>query len=107
MNYRHLYHAGNFADVFKHVALTLMLRAFQKKDSAFCYLETHAGAGRYDFTEPAAQKSAEYGDGIGKLWDKKPTATALTEYLDIVRVFNPDSRLRFYPGSPLIAQRLL
>jgi len=109
MNYRHLFHAGNFADVFKHVALMLLLRALQKKETAFCYVDTHAGAGRYDFFEPAAQKSGEYRDGIGRLWQAQvpPATGALAEYLAIVHAFNADGRLRFYPGSPLLVQRLL
>jgi 23S rRNA (adenine2030-N6)-methyltransferase len=105
MNYQHLFHAGNFADVFKHVALTLMLRALHKKDTPFCYIDTHAGAGRYDLTAPAAQRSGEYAGGIARLWDEK--APALADYLEAVREHNPDGRLRFYPGSPLIARRLL
>jgi 23S rRNA (adenine2030-N6)-methyltransferase len=106
VNYRHLFHAGNFADVFKHVALLLLLRALQKKDTPFCYLDTHAGAGRYDFTEPAAQRSPEYRDGIARLWERE-TAGVIGDYVATVRRYNEDGRLRFYPGSPLLARQWL
>jgi 23S rRNA (adenine2030-N6)-methyltransferase len=103
MNYRHLFHAGNFADVFKHVALLLLLRALHKKDTPFCYLDTHAGIGRYDLAAAAAQRSGEYRDGIARLWDAPVTDTAVRDYLAAVRTENPDGQLRVYPGSPLIA----
>lgn len=107
MNYRHLFHAGNFADVFKHVALMLLLRAFHKKETPLCYMDTHAGAGRYDLIAAEAQKSHEYRDGIGRLWGEATLPEVLANYVDTVRGFNVDGRLRFYPGSPLIARRLL
>lgn len=107
MNYRHLFHAGNFADVFKHAALSLLLRALHKKETPFCYLETHAGAGRYDLEAPEAQRSGEYREGIARLWDEPSPPAPLADYLDIVRTFNPGGRLRFYPGSPCVAQRLM
>ncbi|HYM47505.1 MAG TPA: 23S rRNA (adenine(2030)-N(6))-methyltransferase RlmJ [Burkholderiaceae bacterium] len=106
MNYRHLYHAGNFADVFKHVALMLLLRAFHKKETPFCYVDTHAGAGRYDLTTAPAQRSGEYRDGIARLWDTA-LSDALADYLTAIRALNPDGRLRMYPGSPLIARSVL
>lgn len=107
MNYRHLFHAGNFADVFKHVVLTLLLRSLQRKDSPFCYFDTHAGAGRYDLASPAAQRNGEFRNGIGRLWDMKSNPGGLADYLAAVHALNPDGRLRFYPGSPLIARQLL
>lgn len=107
MNYRHLFHAGNFADVFKHVVLTHLLRAFHKKDTPFCYLDTHAGAGRYDLVAAEAQKSHEYRDGIARLWEAQSLPPALADYVEAVRALNPDGRLRFYPGSPRIARGLL
>ncbi len=107
LNYRHLYHAGNFADVFKHVALTLLLRGLHAKDTPFCFLETHAGAGRYDFAEPAAQKSGEYHDGIERLWAAEATPAGFDDYLAAVRAVNPDGKLGFYPGSPRVARHLL
>jgi 23S rRNA (adenine2030-N6)-methyltransferase len=107
MNYRHLFHAGNFADVFKHVALMQLLRAFHKKETPLCYVDTHAGAGRYDLVAAEAQKSHEYRDGIARLWDVATLPAPLAGYVEAVRRFNPDGRLRFYPGSPWIARWLL
>ena len=105
--YRHLFHAGNFADVFKHALLARLLLALARKDKAFCYLDTHAGIGRYDLTHPWAQKNAEWKEGIGRLWNRMDPPETLVPYLDTVRAENPDGRLRFYPGSPRIARRLL
>lgn len=105
--YRHLFHAGNFADVFKHALLARLLLALGRKDKAFAYLDTHAGIGRYDLSHPWAQKNAEWKEGIGRLWGRKDMPEALAPYLDAVRAENPDGRLRFYPGSPRVARRLL
>lgn len=107
MNYRHAFHAGNFADVFKHVVLVLALQALHRKDTPFCYFDTHAGAGRYDLDGSAAQASGEYRDGIGRLWDWRDPPEGLGVYLEAVRALNPDGRLRYYPGSPRLARRLL
>ncbi len=107
MNYRHLYHAGNFADVFKHVGLTLLLRGLHGKDTPFCFFETHAGAGRYDFAEPAAQKSGEYREGIARMWQAQSASVGLTDYFAAVHAVNPDGKLGFYPGSPRVARHLL
>jgi len=105
--YRHLFHAGNFADVFKHALLARLLLTLGRKDKAFAYLDTHAGIGRYDLTHPWAQKNAEWKEGIGRLWGRKDLPEALAPYLNAVGAENPDGRLRFYPGSPRVARRLL
>jgi 23S rRNA (adenine2030-N6)-methyltransferase len=105
--YRHLFHAGNFADVFKHALLTRLVLALARKDKPFCYLDTHAGIGLYDLTHPWAQKNAEYRDGIELIWDRKDYPELLAPYLDAVRAENASSRLRAYPGSPRIARKLL
>ncbi|MBI3897999.1 MAG: 23S rRNA (adenine(2030)-N(6))-methyltransferase RlmJ [Gammaproteobacteria bacterium] len=105
MNYRHIYHAGNFADVFKHLLLVRLLESFKRKDKGFAYLETHAGAGAYDLQAADAGKTGEYLEGIGRLW-KEPIA-GVEEYLAAVRAHNPNGRLRYYPGSPGIAHSLL
>jgi 23S rRNA (adenine2030-N6)-methyltransferase len=106
--YRHLFHAGNFADVFKHALLAHMLLALGKKDKPFCYVETHAGTGRYDLTHPWAQKLAEYRDGIARVLARSADAPAiLRPYLDCVTAENAKGDLRFYPGSPRIARRFL
>jgi 23S rRNA (adenine2030-N6)-methyltransferase len=105
--YRHLFHAGNFADVFKHALLARLLLALGRKDKAFAYLDTHAGIGRYDLTHPWAQKNAEWKAGIGRLWGRRDLPEVLAPYLDAVRAENPGGGLRFYPGSPRVARRLL
>lgn len=105
--YRHLFHAGAFQDVFKHALLTRLLILLERKDKPFCYLDTHAGIGLYDLSHPWARKLAEYEDGIGRLWKRKDVPPSLAPYLEAVRAENPDGRLRFYPGSPKIARRLL
>ncbi len=104
--YRHLFHAGNFADVFKHALLARLLLALGEKDKRYFYLDTHAGIGRYDLTHPWAQKAREYENGIGRLWERKDIPPALGPYMDAVRAQNPGGKLRYYPGSPLIALRL-
>jgi 23S rRNA (adenine2030-N6)-methyltransferase len=110
MNYRHAYHAGNFADVMKHVALTRIVEYLKRKDKAFRVIDTHAGIGVYDLSSAEAQKTGEWLGGIGKLLDAAlpPEAAALlTPYLDAVRALNPDGNVRFYPGSPAIVRHLL
>jgi 23S rRNA (adenine2030-N6)-methyltransferase len=105
--YRHHFHAGNFADVFKHALLARLLAAVTAKDKPFCYLDTHAGIGRYDLSHPWAQKNAEFRNGIARLWDRGDLPAPLLPYMEAVRAENPDGKLRFYPGSPLIARRFL
>jgi len=106
LSYRHLFHAGNFADVFKHALLTRLLIALGGKGKPYCYLDTHAGTGRYDLAHEWAWKTREFENGIGRLWDRKDIPAALAPYLDAVRAENPKGRLRYYPGSPLIALKL-
>lgn len=105
--YRHYFHAGNFADVFKHALLARLLVAMAKKDKPFCYLDTHAGIGRYDLTHRWAQKNREFEAGIARLWQRGDAPDLLAPYLDAVRAENPAGTLAVYPGSPAIAQRLL
>lgn len=115
MNYRHAFHAGNFADVFKHALLVQLVRALQKKDVGFLYLDTHAGRGRYDLAEAARgdtlTRRPEWPDGIGRLWSDRELPTALADYTGLVREFNsqnggaPDVP-RFYPGSPRLVHLL-
>jgi 23S rRNA (adenine2030-N6)-methyltransferase len=108
MNYRHAFHAGNFADVMKHVCLVALLRGLSRKDSAWFYLDTHAGAGDYDLTATPAQKTGEYRDGIARLLNAPGALpTALADYLDVLRPLLGDGNSpRRYPGSPLIAAAL-
>jgi len=105
--YRHHFHAGSFADVFKHALLARLLAGLRHKDKAYCYIDTHAGAGLYDLTHPWAQKNAEYSAGIAKLWDRSDLPVELEPYVDAVRAENSSGTLRFYPGSPRIARRFL
>lgn len=111
-SYRHGFHAGNFADVHKHIILTILLDCLKKKSSPVCYIDTHAGAGMYDLHSEFARKTREYETGIGRLWTLTDLPEAVQPYIDCVRMANPgavcrDNNLRFYPGSPLIAQHLL
>jgi len=106
MNYRHAFHAGNFADVMKHAALVLMLRHLARKDTAFRMIDAHAGIGRYNLWGPQASKTGEWVDGIGRLWGKD--IPELADYLAIIAADNGGAEaLRTYPGSPRIARALL
>jgi len=107
LSYRHIYHAGNFADVFKHALLTRLLIALSAKGKPYAYIDTHAGIGRYELAHAWAQKAREYENGIGRLWKIDRVPPLLEPYMDIVRAENPDGRLRYYPGSPLIARRFV
>jgi len=107
MNYRHIFHAGNFADVFKHAVLTLLLKALTAKDKPFCYLETHAGGGRYDLDAEAARKTGEARAGIGLLWPQRERFPELADYFSAIAALNPGGALRFYPGSPAVARAVL
>jgi 23S rRNA (adenine2030-N6)-methyltransferase len=116
MNYRHAFHAGNFADVVKHVVLGSLVAAMQRKDKPFLYLDTHAGRGRYDLAAAARgdslARAPEWPDGIGRLWDRADFPAPVARYVDTVRAFNRrngagDGALRFYPGSPVFAAEWL
>lgn len=110
MNYRHVYHAGNFADVFKHVVLLTLLRHLHKKPQPFCYLDTHAGSGRYLLSSPEAQRTLEYSQGIGRLYAAADLPPLLADYVERVRgadAANSADALLVYPGSPLLAQTML
>jgi 23S rRNA (adenine2030-N6)-methyltransferase len=111
MNYRHAFHAGNFADVIKHVVLVRILLHLQEKNAAFRVIDTHAGAGRYDLAGEEAERSGEWLTGIARIMQARFSERVLPlmkPYLDIVRAFNPQrGQLTAYPGSPLIARALL
>lgn len=107
LSYRHAFHAGNFADVFKHFVLTLLIQHLGRKITPFRYLDTHAGAGLYDFTSEMARKHREHEGGIARLWSLPQVPAELSGYLDAVRAFNPDGRLRRYPGSPHLVRCFL
>ena len=107
MNYRHGFHAGNFADVAKHLALVSILLHLRKKEQAFAVIDTHAGRGLYDLTSPASKRTGEAERGIGRVLplsgDRETLPQALQRYLDIVKASGDG----IYPGSPMIAARLL
>ena len=112
MNYRHHFHAGNFADVMKHALLVRLMRAMQKKEKGLLYLDTHAGRGRYDLaagaTGDSLARAPEWPGGIGRLVAPAAPPEAVAEYLALVRDFDhraggAGDRLRFYPGSPWLA----
>ncbi len=109
MNYRHIYHAGNFADVLKHAVLARLIVYLQQKDKAFRVLDTHAGIGLYDFSSEEAQKTGEWRDGIGRLMEAElpeGVAALLAPYLDAIRTLNPQGPITRYPGSPKLARML-
>ena len=103
MNYRHAFHAGNFADVHKHLALVAILRHLARKAAPFAVIDTHAGRGLYDLGGEEAVRTDEAAAGIEKLRDHVARSQLLADYLALVRGFGPAK----YPGSPLIAARLL
>ena len=115
MNYQHAFHAGNFADVHKHIVLTRILEYLRQKLAAFRVVDTHAGAGRYDLLGPQAARSSEWQDGIGRLFAIPRSGAAGTDsmpaliapYLDVIAALNPSGKLRLYPGSPLIVRAFL
>jgi len=107
LSYRHAFHAGNHADVLKHAVVVQLLHYLGKKDKAYWYIDTHAGAGAYALREGYATKNAEFDTGIGKLWGRTDLPAMLAEYVDEVAALNPDGELRFYPGSPYLAWRLM
>jgi 23S rRNA (adenine2030-N6)-methyltransferase len=107
MNYRHAFHAGNFADVFKHAVLLALLDALTAKDKPLCYFDTHAGRGAYRLDDAEALKTGEWRDGIGRLFGGAELPEPLQRYVAAIRADNPDGSLRVYPGSPLLAAQAL
>lgn len=107
LSYRHSFHAGNHADVFKHITLSLTIEAMKEKEKGFLYLDTHSGAGRYLLQSEHSAKTCEYQQGIGKLWDQPDLPELLSPYFSAIKHYNSGQRLQYYPGSPLIAKQLL
>ncbi len=103
MNYRHAFHAGNHADVLKHVLLTRVLSYLKQKDKPFAVLDAHAGIGRYDLSGVEAFKTGEWKEGIGRVLQHDTpadVAVLLKPYRDCIAALNADGKLRIYPGSP-------
>lgn len=105
LSYRHSFHAGNFADVIKHIVVIDCLEHLIKKDSPFDYIDTHAGAGLYNLSSDHATRLQEYTQGVGKL--KAVDWPELSRYFEILKKYNPSGRLLHYPGSPMIAMHFL
>ncbi|BBN82857.1 ribosomal RNA large subunit methyltransferase J [Pseudoalteromonas sp. A25] len=106
LSYRHSFHAGNPADVLKHLVLVNVLEYMTRKEGGFDYIDTHSGAGLFALNNADAQKTQEYLQGITKLWQYQGSNTALTEYVSVIKTFNHGA-LDFYPGSPKIAEHCL
>jgi len=107
MNYRHSYHAGNFADVIKHALQISCLAYLQKKDKPFFVLDTHAGIGMYDLLGEQATKTGEWQQGIGRLLAAADVPSELNDYIALIKQLNPGGDLRWYPGSPWLSQHYL
>jgi len=107
LSYRHGFHAGNPADVFKHTVLVALVRAMQHKPKGIRFIDTHAGPALYDLSGEPAQKNREFERGIARQWNREPGPGPVADYLELVRERNTDGQLRFYPGSPLLLRDLL
>ena len=114
MNYRHAFHAGNFADVLKHAVTAYCARYLARKDASFVAVDTHAGLGWYDLAGEEARRSPEWRDGVGRLWDARkdtagfppPAAEFLAPYLEVIAEHNAGAALALYPGSPALLASL-
>ncbi|WGW00267.1 23S rRNA (adenine(2030)-N(6))-methyltransferase RlmJ [Vibrio sp. YMD68] len=104
LSYRHSFHAGNHADVVKHIVQSLILNALQQKEKPFVYHDTHSGVGRYDLTHEWSEKTSEYKQGIARLWAQENIPEDIQSYLDAIKQLNEGDTLRYYPGSPCVAR---
>ncbi|EPO0037795.1 23S rRNA (adenine(2030)-N(6))-methyltransferase RlmJ [Vibrio cholerae] len=104
LSYRHSFHAGNHADVLKHIVQSLILDSLQQKEKPFVYHDTHSGVGRYDLRHEWSEKTGEYKQGIARVWQQDNIPAELDSYLDAVRQLNQGETLRYYPGSPRVAR---
>lgn len=108
MNYRHIYHAGNFTEVLKHSVLTLIIEYLKEKPAPFCYMDSHAGAGVYNLRSEQAEKTGEAKSGIQRfLESKQPYPVFLQSYLQALAPYQNEAGLQFYPGSPMVAYSML
>jgi len=107
LSYRHTFHAGSHADVLKHFIEVQLLRYLAQKDKPFWYIDTHAGAGCYSLDSGYATQNAEHESGIELLWECDDLPAPLADYVALVKHFNPDGKLKLYPGSPLVALNLI
>ncbi|MDP2561094.1 23S rRNA (adenine(2030)-N(6))-methyltransferase RlmJ [Psychrobium sp. 1_MG-2023] len=107
LSYRHSFHAGNFADVLKHLVQTLIIDSLKQKPKPFVYHDTHSAAGRYDLRDEKSEKTGEYKDGIAKIWQQDDIPDVLHDYIEVIKELNPNGELTYYPGSPLVAKMLM
>lgn len=108
LSYRHSFHAGNFADVLKHIVQMLIIENLQQKEKGFYYLDTHAGVGHYRLFSDEAEKTGEYKEGIGRLWEQQEMPEEVERYIKLIKKLNYGGKsLRYYAGSPLIASAML
>ncbi len=107
LSYRHAFHAGNHADVLKHVIELQLLQYLNQKDKSYWMIDTHAGAGLYALDQAYATKNAEFADGVGRLWQRDDLPESLAGYAAMVKKLNPDGVLKIYPGSPWVAMQCL
>jgi 23S rRNA A2030 N6-methylase RlmJ len=106
LSYRHAFHAGNHADVLKHFVQVQLHQYMNQKDTPYTYIDTHSGAGVYALDSNFATKNAEFDTGIGPLWSRTDLPPALAEYVDLVKGMNPSGKMRYYPGSPWVADQM-
>lgn len=107
MNYRHAFHAGNHADVFKHIVLTRLVALMSRKEQPFAYIDTHAGLGLYDLRGDQATRTGEWLEGIARLWQATDRPSLTNDYVKVISRLNAEGELRYYPGSPELARRLM
>ncbi|EJB8416834.1 23S rRNA (adenine(2030)-N(6))-methyltransferase RlmJ [Vibrio vulnificus] len=107
LSYRHSFHAGNHADVVKHIVQSLILDSLKQKDKSFVYHDTHSGVGRYDLTHEWSEKTGEYKQGVARIWDRSDLPADIASYIDSIKALNNGDKLRYYPGSPRVARAQL
>lgn len=107
LSYRHSFHAGNFADVLKHITLIKILEHLGKKEKPFCCIDTHAGPGDYALNDAYALKNREFENGIVRLWQRPDQPASVAGYVNVIKKYNNADELSRYPGSPLIIKQFL
>ncbi|UXI01350.1 23S rRNA (adenine(2030)-N(6))-methyltransferase RlmJ [Photobacterium sp. TY1-4] len=107
LSYRHSFHAGNHADVVKHIVQSLILDALKQKDKAFVYHDTHSGVGRYDLEDERSEKTGEFKQGIARIWQRDDMPADIACYIEAIKTLNQGDALRYYPGSPRVARAQL
>ncbi len=107
LSYRHAFHAGNHADVLKHIVEMQLLEYMGQKDAAYTYIDTHAGAGLYALDSAYASKNAEFESGIARLWERNDLPGPVADYVKLIKGLNPSGKMRYYPGSPYCADKIM